>query len=116
VRERVFHPREYNGRLETSSFLIRGLHSASVWDLARRVTPVGRSVHGRADLKIRDVRAAGLRIDANFNPCRHVDLIGWADPRTDKVRFNEQVVELVVASRRRRPLRPLPGTGEWVGD
>ena len=65
--------------LALSVFRTQGLAEPEVWDLGRQyvASPQGRTMHGRADVVAEAVQDAGLRVDADDDPPRHANIVGW---------------------------------------
>jgi hypothetical protein len=61
-----------------STFRVAGLAEKAIWSLAERKVgkPQGKAVLARAQFSATQVRTAGLRLDADDEPPRHVNVIG----------------------------------------
>ena len=102
-------PGSRDARLATSSYLVRWLSVPRIWALARRTTPQGRKVYGRVDFRVREIMAETLQLDANFAPCRHVDIIGWSQEKDRNMAIAQALAE---RARPRRLREPIVATGE----
>ena len=62
-----------------SVFFISGLDEKEVWEIgAEHVAPTrNKSIKGCAVFLVADVFHAGLSLDPNNTPPRHVDIVGW---------------------------------------
>lgn len=86
--------------LAVSVFRITDLDDADVWKIARD-SIVGRNVHGRGDLAASVVFGVGLTFDADDNPPRHANIIGWSGEKPD---WMELALRLAEAARLVLPL------------
>lgn len=98
-------------RLGTSAYLLRHLSVPGIWRLARRTTANARSIYGRVDFRVKEITSEGLALDANFNPFRHVDIVGWS-AQEDKDRNMAFAQALAQRARPRRLKNPILATGE----
>ena len=73
-----FNPRLYKGRLELSSYCVDGLDDAGRWTLLDRHSNKP-PIPARTELDSVHVYEAGLALDPNWDPERHVNVIGWPD-------------------------------------
>jgi len=88
VKYPVFMPPP-NRRL--SVFRISDLSEHKVWEIGNEVGALRElSVLARADVTVSSVRESGLDIDADCNPPRHANIIGWPEnPSAIKLRAIE---------------------------
>lgn len=71
-----FKPRPCEGgRLELSSFCIDELQDPSIWELLDK--HLNKPAIGRSDLGLEGVSGVGLQADPDWDPERHVNLLGW---------------------------------------
>jgi hypothetical protein len=77
--------------IATSVFTIRSLPEAAVWELAQAcVAMPGRTVHARADVRVRDVTDVSLEVVLDNTPPRHANIAGWpAEKSARKLRAEE---------------------------
>lgn len=68
-------PGLYEGRWELSTYCLDGLQGDGVWSLLDLHSD--RPVVGRSDLLSAAISEFGLRVDPNWDPERHVNVIGW---------------------------------------
>jgi len=76
----------------TSVFAIRSLPESHIWELGRVfvASPARRTLRARADLTVRDVLAASLKVVLNSTPARHANLVGWPTEKSaQKLRAEE---------------------------
>lgn len=73
---RSFKPSMHNGRLELSTFCLDGLDESARWQLLDEHSNKS-PIPGRAELSVDDISSAELDIDADWDPERHVNVIGW---------------------------------------
>ena len=88
LKYHAFMPRSAHGRpLELSVFRVDGLTEAQIWEHGRRhVLPAGRNFHGRGDVTLEVVDAAGpLRLELNEPPPRHANVVGWPKERDQQL-------------------------------
>lgn len=101
---RAFMPsQEEDGTWVLSTFRIDGLDEGAIWRLA---TPrQGREVRARADLPVSSFAAAGLTLDFDDDPPRHVSVKGWSD---DDAAQNVAAATLSLEVLRRRSVKRNP--------
>lgn len=77
ARARVFKPdREPSGRWALSTYCVDGLADDARWELlAKHVNPLV----ARVELRTQVFSLAGLIVDPDWVPERHVNIIGWPD-------------------------------------
>jgi hypothetical protein len=84
------------GRIELSTFSIDGLEDNDIWALLRRQG----NVYGRADLTREVIEQAGLSLDENNVPPRHVDIIGWnPDDFAERMKIASNLAKVLPAFR-----------------
>ena len=82
ARNRVFQPDLENGRYELSTFCVDELEEEDKWQLLElHVRP---RVVARADLTTAAIRAAGLIPDPDWDPERHVNVVGWPEDEAEQ--------------------------------
>jgi hypothetical protein len=80
AKPRCFLPKmEANGRWERSSFCMDGLGESAKWNILDRHSD--KPVVARSDLLKAVVSDAQLSLDPDWDPERHVNIVGWADDR-----------------------------------
>ena len=77
AKVRQFQPDLYNGRWELSTFSVDGLDDASKWGLMDLHSD--KPVVAKSELATSDVTVAGLLLAPDWDPERHVNLLGWPD-------------------------------------
>lgn len=84
IRTKHLKPRRAeSGRWELSSFCMDGLAECERWLLlAQYVKP---DVVARAELLPSDVQDATLTLDVDWNPERHVNIVGWPELEIEQV-------------------------------
>ena len=95
VKPNAFMPRANpeNGQWETSVFRIYGLTDEEVWEIGESVVIVsGKTLYGRAAIRVEDVEKAGLSVMPDDNPPRHANIIGWPDEKSERKLFAERLV------------------------
>ncbi|MFI4914994.1 MAG: hypothetical protein ACIAS6_00630 [Phycisphaerales bacterium JB060] len=98
VRPAAFMPNPKNG--ETSVMRHGPTPREALWALApSRDT---QTLHGAAMVRARVVRENDLRLDANDDPPRHANIVGWpmdgTDPQADKAECKRRALGLASAS------------------
>ncbi len=68
---------------ELSVFRTEGMDAEAVWELGERCVagPQGRTLWGRADVLAGDVGEVGLTVDADDDPPRHANIVGWPEEK-----------------------------------
>lgn len=69
----------------TSTFHSSGLTEEEIWLLGDAHIRAPRSVHGRGDIAVAGVTAAGLTMVADYEPARHVNISGWPQAVDDQL-------------------------------
>jgi len=78
VKSSAFLPEKPPQKLETSIHQIRWLSEYNIWKIGWKIgTRRGRNLRARADIKIKDVRQAGLNVFPDPWPSRHAVITGW---------------------------------------
>lgn len=77
IRTRQFRPRLEGGRWELSTFCMDGLPEQERWLLLE--AHVRPQVVARAEVGPVHVESAQLLLDPDWNPERHVNIVGWPD-------------------------------------
>ena len=69
--------------LTLSVFQIKGLAEREIWTTGKKHVsePRGRTLYGRADILVGNVREAGLRIDPDDKPPRHANIVDWPEDK-----------------------------------
>lgn len=89
---RYFLPRLHEGELELSTFALDGLEEEGVWALLdQHVGGNGKRALARAEITPVHVREAELQVDPNWEPERHVNIVGWP-PEEPEQRSRAQVL------------------------
>lgn len=75
VKTAAFLPRD---RI-LSIFGITGLTESDIWDIGEKYVtqPIGRNLHGRAEIIPQLLRQYDLVLDIDNNPTRHANIIDW---------------------------------------
>jgi hypothetical protein len=76
----------------TSVFGTRSLSESDIWRMGQEVvaTPGRRTLRARADVRVRDVTAASLRVVLDNTPPRHANIVGWPEAKSaQKLRAQE---------------------------
>lgn len=82
-KSRALMPRRYEGRLELSTFCIEGMADQDAWMFLDKMLVGDDTVEpfppipARVDIEVQLIHECELDIDANWQPERHVDVIGW---------------------------------------
>jgi hypothetical protein len=78
VKQRVFRAKlnPSSGRVELSTFCIDNLSDSEAVELIEGAT---RRQHAHAVIKTESIVEIGLQIDPDWQPERHVNIVGWAD-------------------------------------
>ena len=64
-----------------------------VWEIGESVVIVsGKTLYGRAAIRVEDVEKAGLSVMPDDNPPRHANIIGWPDEKSERKLFAERLV------------------------
>ena len=84
-----------NPQLRTSMFRIRGLQEEETWALGHGAAQ-GRTLYGSANVEVRVVEEAGLRLEPDPEPSRHADIVGWP---SDKDSQQSLALELAEGAR-----------------
>ena len=65
--------------LKLSVFRVKGLKEKMVWNIGKNhvATPSKRTLYGRADVVVAQVRQSGLQVDPDDIPTHHANIIGW---------------------------------------
>jgi hypothetical protein len=82
------------GGLELSVFRTDGLTEAAIWSLAHQhVVPVGRNVHGRADLRRFEIETTSppLRLVMDETPTRHGNVVDWPDEHDERLALAQEL-------------------------
>lgn len=84
IKTKHLKPRQaQSGRWELSSFCMDGLAEEERWSLlAQHVRP---EVVARAELLPSDVHDAKLGLDVDWDPERHVNIVGWPELEVEQV-------------------------------
>ena len=89
----LFKPRLFNGRLELSSFCVDGLDDEQRWQLLD--APNGSPpipVVGRAEILPSVFAEAGLHLDDDWDPERHVNVLGWPEQVDQMLTIRQHLV------------------------
>jgi hypothetical protein len=70
----------------TSVFMVVGLTTDQVWELARThvAKPSNRTVHGCAYVGLEHVRRCRLEVDPDNSPPRHANIVGWPENKAER--------------------------------
>jgi len=84
--------------LGTSVFRIYSLRDSEVWDLGEKhvAAPIGRTLHGRADLLASQIEVIGLRLKPDNVPERHADIVGWPQAKDEQLSLAQELAEVAV--------------------
>lgn len=65
----------------TSVFRLKGLAEMDIWPMGLRIVEglPGRSLHGRADIRVESVEGVGLRLVLDNTPVRHGSITAWPE-------------------------------------
>lgn len=74
LKVRNLKPREYDGRLELSTFCVDEFDDGATWQLLELHAGV---VVGRAQLRSQVFRAERLTVHPDWDPERHVNIVDW---------------------------------------
>jgi hypothetical protein len=74
----------------TSTYHSTGLAEDDIWSLARTHVRVHR-IYGRGDVTVSSVMAAGLAVDPDYEPARHVNITGWPEDVADHLSFAQSL-------------------------
>ncbi|WP_420263729.1 hypothetical protein [Candidatus Magnetominusculus dajiuhuensis] len=67
-----------------SVFRIFDLADPEVWELGDKVGILReRTLLARADIKVSNVNDSGLDVDANDDPPRHANIVGWPEEKSE---------------------------------
>lgn len=101
ARVRVFMPRlEESGQHELSSYCVDGLPEEDRWELlAPHVSPL----LARVELPTDAIRHAGLTVDPDWDPERHVNIVGWPPSLEER----KAIAQEALAKVQRFVLRPV---------
>ncbi len=70
---------EKNNRLEVSCFEVQGLNQSQIIDIAvnNSISPNNKAPAAYSVIFENEFPKEKIQIDKNYNPLRHIDLIGW---------------------------------------
>lgn len=92
VKYSAFMPSPLNKGL--SVFCISGLSEHQVWKIGETVgTQRNLPLLARADIKALSVTATGLEIDADDNPPRHANIVGWPEEHSAVILKAKELAE-----------------------
>jgi hypothetical protein len=77
---------------DLSMFHTEGLDEPNVWTLGAS-TRADQTLKARADLRADDVATAGLTIDPNDDPPRHVSILGWPSSEEDELQVRVRLAD-----------------------
>lgn len=95
VKPAGFMPRwiEGTGRFELSTFDIEAMPKQTVFEIAQDVESArGRTCRGWAVLEVGGYLAAGLEVDPDDDPPRHVNVLGWPPEKERQKLVAQRVV------------------------
>jgi hypothetical protein len=75
AKVRVFMPRPHEGVFELSSYALDDLDEPQIWELLDR--HLNKGALARVELTPAHVLSADLQVDPNWDPERHVNIVGW---------------------------------------
>lgn len=86
-RRTCFAPRRINDRYELSSFSIDNLSDSDAWKLLNTNISCrnGNQIPARIDFDTDFVKKHQLKLDINWTPDRHVNLIDWPDDEAARI-------------------------------
>lgn len=86
AKSRNFKPRldKSSGQLELSTFCIDELDNEQRWQLLDSVSDKP-PILGRAEIRKDRFVRAGLTADPDWNPARHVNIVGWPKDEDDRL-------------------------------
>ncbi len=91
---KIFRPRLFDGRWEFSTYCHEELSEAEIWALLQQFSE--RKILGRAELRSHFIVGEGLQLDPNWDPERHVDVVGWPQEKAD----HKSIIQSFVANHR----------------
>lgn len=77
AKTKIFQPVPFQGRWELSTFSMDGLDSFARWNVLDSNS--SRATVGRSELTCSSIEEIGLSVDPNWEPERHVNVVGWPD-------------------------------------
>jgi hypothetical protein len=97
IKPQAFFP---NKAGKTSVFRKSGLSNGAIWNIAHDVArQLGKTLFGRADIRVFDVLEQGLRVEPDEPPEKHANIIGWPHEESDKAKRMIIGLKLAAASR-----------------
>lgn len=84
----LFEPEYFEGRLETSTFIIDGLADSGIWPLSTALERnLGHPVKARCDILVTDVLSTGLLTEVDVKVERHLLIVGWPPTKPERQRL-----------------------------
>ena len=78
----------------TSVFRVDGLSSDDVWGIGHRIANKrSRTLKARADFDTRALMGTPLKLDADDDPPRHANIIGWPLEKSDRLQLALEIAE-----------------------
>ncbi|MBL8297523.1 MAG: hypothetical protein JNN30_04155 [Rhodanobacteraceae bacterium] len=78
-----FKPQLHDGRLELSLFCMDELSESERWALLDKHSDK-KPIPARSELSTASILQAGLSIDANWEPERHVNVLNWPEDEVEQ--------------------------------
>lgn len=77
-------------------YCLDGLAEAQTWQLLDQhlATATRPHIPARADFVVRSIREVGLAVDPNWDPPRHVSIVGWPDTEDAQATRVHQLVDI----------------------
>lgn len=98
AKAKNFMPRPHNGVLELSSYALDDLEEPAVWTLFD--LHLSKPALARAELTPDHVSVAQLHLDPNWEPERHVNIVGWPADEFDQKNVAQVLHDLQQCIRR----------------
>jgi hypothetical protein len=84
VKPEAFLP--HGSPLATSVFRTAGINDAQIWEIANDIAAKrSRSYKGRADFLAQTLHGTPLKLDADDDPPRHANIVGWPTEKADQL-------------------------------
>jgi len=90
VKGAAFMPPE---NLRLSVFRIKGLNEDDMWAIGEAYVakPSKKTLYGRGDVTVSAVRQIELDLDADNEPPRHADIVGWPEEKSAQKLLAEEL-------------------------
>jgi hypothetical protein len=68
---------------------------SDIWAIGESAKPAvaGAALHGRAEIKARQVRATGLGLVADPEPSTHAAIVGWPDEKDKRKHLAQELAK-----------------------